>query len=83
MWNVSDIPINPAQYFNQLLLNFNQYFVSDSNYIFFVRSVYEQYNLRSSINFAMNIKPGTITGEMVKNGLKGAIERIVASGNAF
>ena len=39
-----DIPISPARYFNQLLLNFNQYFVLDSNYIFFTRSAYEQYH---------------------------------------
>ena len=29
-----DIPISPARYFNQRLLNFNQYFASDANYIF-------------------------------------------------
>ena len=31
----------------------------------------------------MHIKPGTITGQMVKNDLKGTIGRFVASGNAF
>ena len=36
-----DIPISPARYFNQRLLNFNQYFASDADYIFFARSVYE------------------------------------------
>ena len=29
-----DISIIPAQYFNQRLLNFNQYFASDADYIF-------------------------------------------------
>ena len=28
------IPISPARYFNQWLLNFNQYFASDADYIF-------------------------------------------------
>ena len=27
-------PISPAQYFNQMSLNFNQYFASDADYIF-------------------------------------------------
>ena len=48
-----DILISPARYFNQRVLNFNQHFASDADYIFFVRSVYEQHHLRSSINFAM------------------------------
>ena len=34
-----DIPISYAQYFNQRLLNFNQHFKSDADYIFFARSV--------------------------------------------
>ena len=49
-----DIPISPARYFNQRLLNFNQWFASDADYIFFARSVYELYYLRSSKNFAMH-----------------------------
>ena len=61
------ILISPAQFFNQKLLNFNQYFTSNADYIFFVRSVYEQHHLRSSINFAMHkIKPGTFTAGLVK-----------------
>ena len=68
-YNVSwDIPISPTQYFNQRLLNFNQYFVSDADYIFFVRSGYEQHRLRSSLNFAMHkIKPGMLTSGPVKS----------------
>ena len=43
---------------------------------FFSRPVYEQYHLRSSINFAMHkTKPGTLAVGMVKNNLKGVIER--------
>ena len=36
-----DIPISSAWYFNQRLLNFNRHFASDTDYIFFARSVYE------------------------------------------
>ena len=56
-----DIPISPAWYFNQRVLKFNQRFASDADYRLFVRSVYEQHHLRSSVNFAMHkIKPGTL-----------------------
>ena len=44
-YNLSrDIPINPARYFNQRLLIFNQYFASDADYIYFARSMYEQHH---------------------------------------
>ena len=79
-----DIPISPARYFNQRLLNFNQYFASDADSIFFARSGYEQHHLRSTINFAMHeIKPGTLTAAPVKSNFKGRIERFVASDNVF
>ena len=46
--------------------------------------MYEQYHLRSSINFAMHkIKPGTLTAGTVKNNFKRTIEKFVASDNAF
>ena len=79
-----DVPISPARYFNQRLLNFNQHVASDADYIFFARSVYEQHHLRSSINFAMHkIKPGTLTAGTVKINFKGTIERFVTRDNAF
>ena len=79
-----DVPINAARYFNQRLLNFNQYFASDADCIFFARSVYEQYHLRSSISFAMHkIKAGKITARTITNNFNGTIERFVASDNAF
>ena len=43
-----DISISPARCFNQRLLNFNQYFASNADYIFYARSVYEQHHLHSS-----------------------------------
>lgn len=48
------------------------------------RSVYEQYQLGSSINFAMHkIKHDTIRAGTVKNNSKGMIERFVACENVF
>ena len=79
-----DIPICPARYFNQILLNFNQYFASDADYIFFARSVYEQDHLRSSINFAMHkTKLGTLSPGTAKSNFKGTIKRLVPSANKF
>ena len=78
------IQISSARYFNQRLLNFNKHFASDTDYIFFARSVYEQYHLRSSTNFAVHkIEPGTLTAGTVKNNFKRTIERFIASENAF
>ena len=78
------IPISPAWYYNQWLLNFKQYLASDADCIFLARSVYEQHHLRSTINFAKHkIKPGTFTTGTVKNNFKGTIKRFVASDNAF
>ena len=79
-----DIPPTPTWYFNQWLLDFNQYFASDADYIFFARFVYEQHHLRSSINFVMHKnKPVAFTAGMVKNNFKATIEKFVASDNAF
>ena len=51
---------------------------------FFARSVHEQPKLCSSINFAIHkIESATLTAGMVKNTVKGSIERFPASGNAF
>ena len=78
------IPISPAGYFNQRLLNFNQQFASYADYIFFAKSLYEQFQLRSSINLAMHkIRPGTLAAGRVKSNFKGTIERFVARNNAF
>ena len=79
-----DIPVCPARYFNQTLLNFNQYFASDADYIFFARSVYEQDHLRSSINFAMHkTKPGTLSPGTANSNFKGTIKSLVPSDNEF
>ena len=70
--------------FNQPLLNFNQYFPSDADYIFFARSLDGQLHLSSPITFAMHtITLGTLTAGMVKNNFEEAIKIFVASDNAF
>ena len=79
-----DISISPARYFNHRLLNFNQCFVSDAEYIFFARSVYEQHQLRLSINFIIHkIKSSTVSAGMIRNNFKETIKRFVASANTF
>ena len=72
-----DMPISSALYFNQRLLNCNQYFASDADNIFFDISAYDQQHLCSSINFAMHkYKLGMFTGGTVKNSFKGTIKKI-------
>lgn len=62
-----DMPGSSAHYFNQRLLECNQYFESDADFIFFARSVYEQDHSRLSINFAIHkIKPVTLKQEQLK-----------------
>ena len=76
--------ICPSWYFNKRLLKVNEYFASDADYTVFGMSVYEQHNLRSSINFAMHkIKPGSLTTGNIKSNLKGKFERFAANDNAF
>ena len=53
------VDISPNKYFNQRLLNYKQKFASESDYIFFAHSVYQQLNMTSRINIALrkvNIK---------------------------
>ena len=46
--------------------------------------MYEQYHLRSSINFAIHkTNPGKITAGTIKNNFKGTIEMFVATDNVF
>ena len=40
-----DFPISPIWYFGQRLLNFNQYFAADADYVYFVRFVSERDHL--------------------------------------
>ena len=62
---------SPAHYFNQRLLNFSKYFASDADYIFIVRSVYEQHYLRPPTNVTVHkVKPGTYTAGLDKNDFK-------------
>ena len=42
-----DVPLSPAKYFNQRLLNYTQKFASDSKYIFFANHILQQLHLYS------------------------------------
>lgn len=71
-----------ARFFTQRLLEYNQYFASDTDYIKFCQVF--QGHLRLSINFAIQkIKPVTLTAEIVKNNYKEANERFVTCANSF
>ena len=79
-----DIPISPTWYFNQKLLNFNQYFASGADYLFFARSVDQQHHFRSSINFIMyKVKPGTLAAGTIESNFKGTVKRFVARNITF
>ena len=56
------IPLTPVKYFNQRLLNYTQKFASDSDYIFFARSVLQQVSLQNSISIALSkVKATSLT----------------------
>lgn len=79
-----DIPVSPVRYLIQRLLNFNQHFATNEDYILFARSAYEQHHLCSSLNFDMDkIKPTILTAGTVKSNFEGIIGRLVASDNVF
>ena len=62
----------------------NQSFASVPDYISFSRSVYEQHDLCSMINFAMhNVGPGQVTARTIKQNYKATIDRFVAGDKAF
>ena len=48
-----EILSSAVKYFNQRLLDHTQKFASDSNYIFFAHSVFQQLSINSQINIAM------------------------------
>ena len=70
--NISgNVPISSTWNFNERLLNFNQYFASDINYVFPAISVYEQHQFCSSINVtAHKFKAGALTSRRVKDNFK-------------
>ena len=50
----------------------------------FVKSVYEQHHMRSSMNFAMHkMKAGQLTSGTIKQNCRGIIVRFIAIQNAF
>ena len=47
------ISFSLVKYFNQRLLNYNQKFASDTDYIFFARNILQNLSLKEQINIAM------------------------------
>lgn len=70
--------------FNKTLLNFNQQFAADSDYIFFNRSAYEHDHLRSSKKLRMHkIKSFKLKAGTISNSFEGTVVRFVARDNVF
>ena len=74
--------LTPTRYFNQRLLNFSQTFASDSDYIFFLKSVLQQKNLNGQINIAMKKVTGQLTAGMFANYYE-SVERFVSNDQGF
>ena len=73
-----NINLTPSKYFNQRLLNYKQRFASEADYIFFARSVYQQMNMTSSINIAMQkVKTNKLTAGMLSQNFKDTVKLFV------
>ena len=79
-----DIKLTPSRYFNQRLLNYTQKFASEADYIFFVHSVYQQMNMSSRINIAMQkVKTNALTAGVLSQNFKDTVKSFVASNEAY
>ena len=79
-----DIPLSPRKYFNQRLLNCNQKFASEIDYIFFVHSVLQQMQISNHINITMRKMATTnLTAGMLSRNFKETKQQFIASDEAF
>ena len=78
------IDITASRYFNQRLLNYNQLFASDPDYIFFACSVLQELHLQNSINFALKkVTSMPITAGTLSENYNEQINNIVAHERGF
>ena len=78
------IPLSPSRYFNQRLLNYRQRFASESDYIFFAHSVYQQLCMNSRINIAMRkVCSNRLTAGMLSQNFKERVKDFVANDEAY
>ena len=71
-----EIQISPSKYFNQKILNCNQNYASDRDYILFDHSVLQKLQLNSQINVAMRkVACSTLTAGMLSKNFKENIKK--------
>ena len=79
-----EIRLTPNKYFNQRLLNYKQTYASEVDYIFFVHSVYQQLNVTSKINIAMQkVCSNQLTAGMLTGNFKETVQSFVANDEAY
>ena len=79
-----DVKLSPSKYFNQRLLSYKQSFASEADYIFFAHSLYQQLNMMSSINIAMQkVRSNSLTAGMLSQNFKETVKSFVANDKAF
>ena len=78
------INLTPNKYFNQRLLNYKQRFASEADYIFCAHSVYQQMNMTSRINIAMQkVKTNKLTAGMLSQNFNDTLKSFVANDEAY
>ena len=79
-----EISLTPNKYLNQRLLNYKQTFASDADYIFYVHSVYQQLNMTSRMNIAMQkVCSNQLTAGMLTGNFKETVQSFVANNEAY
>ena len=74
-----DIPLSASKYFNQLLLDYSQVFVADSDCNFLAHSVMQKTQLNSQINNAMRKVVSNIsTAGMLNESFKSTVKQFIA-----
>lgn len=78
------VKLSPSKYFNQRLLNYQQRFASEPDYIFCAHSIWQQLSLTNSINIAMKIVRGSqVTAGSLSRNFKETVHLFVATDNAY
>ena len=77
------VPLSPAKYFNQRLLNYTQRFASNADYIFFTNFVMQQINLYNQSNVATRKVRGDITAGQLQANYKETVRSFVCEDQAY
>ena len=78
------VALSATKYFNQRLLNYQQTFASDADYIFFAPFVTQQLNLNSRINIAMKkVSTNQLTAGMLSANFKDTVKSFIAKDEGY